>query len=270
MPILGQGTWRMGESKSHREQEVAALKLGLDLGLTLIDTAEMYGDGGAEEVVAEAIAGRRKEVFLVSKVYPHNGTRDGVAKACERSLRRLKTDYLDVYLLHWRGSVPLEETFEGFMALKKAGKIRSYGVSNFDVSDMEEAQGVTGGDAIVTNQVMYNLAHRGIECDLAAWCRERSIPIMAYSPVEHGRAEQKGMLGNVVLTAVAARHEATPAQVALAWLLRRGTVAIPKASNPKHIRENRGALDINLTPEDLAALDNGFPQPARKLSLEMR
>jgi len=270
MPVLGQGTWRMGEDRSQRKAEIAALRLGLDLGMNLIDTAEMYGEGGAEEVVGEAILGRRSEVFLVSKVYPHNATRRGAIEACERSLQRLKTDYIDVYLLHWRGNVPLAETLDAFHQLKEAGRIRDYGVSNFDVADMEEAMALPGGDEIATNQVLYNLMHRGIEWDLLQWSRKRGIPIMAYSPVGNNRAEQKQMFGNAVVKTIAARHEATTAQVALAWLLREPeVVSIPKALRPDHLRENRAALEIQLTDEDIQELDQAFPPPNRKVSLEM-
>ena len=265
IPLLGQGTWRMGEDTARRKSEVAALRYGLDLGMNLIDTAEMYGEGGAEEVVAEAIAGRREEVFVVSKVYPHNATRRGAIEACERSLQRLKTDYIDLYLLHWRGGVPLVETVAAFEQLKETKKILEHGVSNFDVSDMEEWMGVRGGDEVATNQVLYNLANRGIEWALIPWSRERRIPIMAYSPVA-----QKGIFSDRNLTSIAAEHEATPAQIALAWVLReRDVIAIPKASQPQHIRENRAALDIELTPEDLAKIDKSFPPPSRKVPLEM-
>jgi diketogulonate reductase-like aldo/keto reductase len=271
MPVLGQGTWGMGEDPSKRLQEIAALRLGLDLGMTLIDTAEMYGEGGAEEVVGEAIAGRRSEVFLVSKVYPHNATRHGTLKACERSLNRLQTDYLDLYLLHWRGSAPLEETLEAFQSLKVAGLIEEYGVSNFDTDDMEEAYALPGGDEIATDQVLYNLMHRGIEWDLLPWCREHRIPIMAYSPIEHSPTEQAAMLNRPEIKAIAARHGATPAQIALAWVLHHKDVAaIPKASNPKHVRENRAALDLKLTSRDLAELDRAFPPPNRKVPFEVR
>jgi diketogulonate reductase-like aldo/keto reductase len=271
IPVLGQGTWGMGENRAKRQAEIAVLRLGLDLGLTLIDTAEMYGEGGAEEVIGDAIWGRRSEVFLVSKVYPHNATRRGAVEACDRSLRRLKTDYLDLYLLHWRGSVPLKETLEAFQALKGAGKIRDYGVSNFDQDDMEEALALPGGNEIVTDQVLYNLKHRGIEWDLLPWCRERGIPIMAYSPIEHSPKEQRGMLGNPHLIRVATRHKATPAQVALAWLLQQeGIVAIPKASNAAHIGENREALDLTLTDEDLREPDRAFPPPQNKIPLAIR
>jgi len=270
MPVLGQGTWRMGEDPSRRESEIAALRLGLDLGMNLIDTAEMYGEGGAEEVIAEAIADRRAEVFVVSKVYPHNATRRGALEACTRSLRRLKTDYIDLYLLHWRGDVPLSETLAAFQRLKEEGKIRDYGVSNFDVADMEEAFALPGGDEIASNQVLHNLAHRGIEWDLIPWCRERRIPIMAYSPVGHKSVEQKRMLGQPQIRAVASRHGVTPAQVALAWLLRQpDIVAIPKASQPEHIRENRAAHDLELSKRGLEELDQAFPPPDRKIPLEL-
>jgi len=265
VPVLGQGTWYMGEQRHARREEAAALRLGLDLGMTLIDTAEMYASGGAEEVVAEAIAGRRDEVFLVSKVLPGNASRRRTIEACERSLRRLRTDRIDLYLLHWRGRYPLSETLEAFQELQKAGKIRYWGVSNFDTEDMEELAALRGGSAVATNQVLYNLSRRGIEYDLLPWCRERRIPIMAYSPIEQGR-----ILQNPALQRVAARHGATAAQVALAWLLRQGdTMVIPKAARPEHVRENRAALDLVLTAEDLAELDQAFPAPTRKVPLEM-
>jgi diketogulonate reductase-like aldo/keto reductase len=260
----------MGEFRGKRNSEIAALRLGLDLGMTLIDTAEMYGEGGAEEVVGEAIADRRAEVFLVSKVYPHNATRSGAVEACERSLRRLKTDYLDLYLLHWRGTVPLVETLAAFQDLRESGKIRDYGVSNFDVPDMEEAALLPGGDEIVTDQVLYNLVNRGIEWDLLPWCRERGIPIMAYSPIEHASGGRSALLTNRVLKRIAVRHDAAPAQVALAWLLKQNVVAIPKASTPEHVRENRAALNLSLTNEDLKELDHEFPPPRRKQPLAMR
>ena len=267
MPVLGQGTWRMGEDRAQRKAEADALRYGLDLGMNLVDTAEMYGEGGAEEVVAEAIADRREEVFVVSKVYPHNATRRGGIEACARSLRRLKTDYIDLYLLHWRGDVPLAATLDAFEQLKEEGKILDFGVSNFDVSDMEEAIALPGGDEIASNQVLYNLAHRGIEWDLIPWSRERHIPIMAYSPVGHKTVEQKRMLGKI--EAVASRHGVTSAQVALAWLLRQPEmVVIPKAVKPEHIRENRAAHDLVLTDHDLEELDKAFPPPKRKIPLE--
>jgi diketogulonate reductase-like aldo/keto reductase len=265
IPVLGQGTWAMGEDPAQRRAEIAAIRLGLDLGLTLIDTAEMYGEGGAEEMIGEAIAGRREEVFLVSKVYPFNATRRGAVEACERSLRRLKTDYLDLYLLHWREEVPLAETLAAFQSLKQAGKILDYGVSNLDTDEMKEAYDLPGGEEIATNQVLYNLMHRGIEWDLLPWCRERGIPIMAYSPVE-----QRALLDHPELNLIAALHNASPAQVALAWLLQKEVIAIPKASDPTHLRENRGALDLTLTPKDLKELDRAFPPPQRKVPLETR
>jgi diketogulonate reductase-like aldo/keto reductase len=271
LPILGQGTWNMGEDPAARAAEVAALRLGLELGVNLIDTAEMYGEGGAEEVVGEAIAGRRDEVVLVSKVYPHNADRAGVIAACERSLKRLGTDRLDLYLLHWRGRVPLDETLEAFGRLRDAGKILDYGVSNFDTDDMQEAAALPGGDAIATNQVLYNLAQRGIEWDLLPWCRARGMPVMAYSPLESSPSEQRGLLGNAGLRAVAGRHGVTPAQVALAWLLHQdGVVTIPKAVKPEHVRVNRAALDIALQPEDLADLNAAFTPPKRRQPLAMR
>jgi diketogulonate reductase-like aldo/keto reductase len=271
IPVLGQGTWNMGEDPSARAGEVAALRLGLDLGMALIDTAEMYGEGGAEEVVGEAIAGRRDEVFLVSKVYPHNADRHGVQAACERSLRRMKLERIDLYLLHWRGNVPLAETLEAFVRLREQGKVRDFGVSNFDLDDMLEAAALPGGELVATDQVLYNLAQRGIEWELLPWCRERRIPLMAYSPLESSPDSQAGLLGNPQLAAVARRHGATPAQVALAWLLRQdGVVVIPKAVKPQHVRENRAALDLALTAEDLAQLDAGFPAPGRRRPLAMR
>lgn len=271
MPVLGQGTWRIGEDPSRRQSEVAALRLGLDLGMTLIDTAEMYGEGGAEEVVGEAISDRgREEVFIVSKVYPHNATRRGALEACERSLQRLKTDYIDLYLLHWRGDVPLSQTLEAFQQLKDTGVIREFGVSNFDVDDMEEATTAYPHiDEVATNQVLYNLSHRGIEWDLIPYCRERHIRIMAYSPVGHNAAEQQRTFANTTIRSVASRHDATPAQIALAWLFRDpDMVVIPKAIQPEHIRQNRAALDIELTEDDLKELDQAFPPPERRIPLE--
>jgi diketogulonate reductase-like aldo/keto reductase len=254
----------MAEDSSARNNEIAALREGLDLGLTLIDTAEMYGDGAAEQLVGEAIGGRRDEVFLVTKVLPSHATRSGTIRACERSLQRLATDRLDLYLLHWRESVPLEETVEAFSALVHSGKIRNWGVSNFDFADMEELIEVPGGDAVQTNQVLYNLTRRGIEFDLLPWCRQRRLPIMAYSPIEQGR-----LLNHSVLQRIAEQHEATPAQVALAWVLRQpGVIAIPKASTPRHVQENREALAIRLTENDLQALDQEFPPPNKPVPLE--
>ena len=268
MPALGQGTWNMGERASHRKAEVRALQAGLDLGMSLIDTAEMYGEGGAEEVVGEAIAGRRDAVFLVTKVYPHNASYAGVQAACERSLRRLKTDCIDLYLLHWQGHHAIAETFDGFEALKKAGKIKAYGVSNFDLESMEDA--VQHGTP-ATNQVLYNLMKRGIEFDLLPWSRRQRMPIMAYSPLETSGRDQAALLGNPGLQAVADAHGVTPAQVALAWVLHQdGVIAIPKAADPVHLRANRAAADLRLSDEDLAALDRAFPPPARRRALDMR
>ena len=265
IPSLGQGTWGMAEDARRRKDEVAALRVGIDLGMTLIDTAEMYADGGAEALVGEAIAGRRDELFLVSKILPENATKPGTVAACEHSLRRLRTDRLDLYLLHWRGNVLLEETLDAFAALVDAGKIRYWGVSNFDVVDMIELWRLDGGAKVATDQVLYNLTRRGIEYDLMPWCRSRNIPIMAYSPIEQGR-----LLNHRDLRDVAARHGARPAQVALAWLLRQdGIVAIPKAANVAHVRENYAALAIHLTREDLTALDRAFPAPTEAIPLAM-
>jgi diketogulonate reductase-like aldo/keto reductase len=265
VPQLGQGTWRMGESARKREAEIAALRLGLDLGLTLIDTAEMYADGVAEGIVAEAIQGRRDECFIVSKVLPENSTRAGTVAACERSLKRLKTDRIDLYLLHWRGAPKLEETLSAFEALIAAGAIRYWGVSNFDVDDMEELLALSGGTQCATNQVLYNLRRRGIEAGLLPWSRACGIPIMAYSPIEQGR-----LLHERILTAVAIRHRATPAQIAVAWVLRhRDMVVIPKSGTLDHVRENRAALDIELTEQDLGELNRAFPPPKGPRPLEL-
>ncbi|HEU4478359.1 MAG TPA: aldo/keto reductase [Pyrinomonadaceae bacterium] len=271
IPVLGQGTWGMGDDASKRQAEIDALRLGLNLGMNLIDTAEMYGEGGAEEVVGEAIEDRpRAEIFIVSKVYPHNATRRGAIEACARSLRRLKTGYIDLYLLHWREKVSLNETLEAFQSLKDAGDIRDYGVSNFDVDDMEEAYALPGGDGIATNQVLYNLPHRGIEWALLPWCQTRNIPIMAYSPIGQGGKEQKQILNHPTINTIAAQQSATPAQIALAWLLRQPElVVIPKASHPEHIRQNRAAHDIELSDQDIEELDKAFPPPDRKIPLEM-
>lgn len=263
IPVLGQGTWWMAEKPRTRQGEIDALRRGLDLGMTLVDTAEMYANGASEELVGEAIAGRRDEVFLVSKVLPQNASRRGTVAACERSLRRLRTDRLDLYLLHWRGGVPLEETMEALVALKRDGKIRHWGVSNFDVDDMRELDALGGGAAV--NQVLYNLMRRGIEYDLLPWCRQRGIAVMAYSPIEQGR-----LLAHPALRQVAVRHGATPAQVALAWVLRQeGVVAIPKAGKIAHVEENRAALDVALTAADLSELDRAFHAPAGPSPLEM-
>ena len=265
MPAFGQGTWQMGENRATRVEEIETLRLGLDLGATLIDTAEMYGEGRAEELIGEAIAGRRNEVFLVSKVYPHNASRRGAVAACDRSLRRLRTDRIDLYLLHWRGSVPLSETMEAFVTLQQAGKIRYYGVSNLDIKDMEELWIVPGGSAVATDQLLYNLARRGIEWDLLPWLRERHVPVMAYSPIEQAKLALDRKLANF-----ARKYGMTPAQVALAWLLASDDViVIPKTSRRERLKENLGALDHKLTAAQLAELDRLFPPPARSQPLEM-
>lgn len=265
IPVLGQGTWRMAEQPRRRAGEIETLRRGLDLGMTLIDTAEMYGDGAVEELVGEAIAGRRDEVFLVSKVLPDNASRRGTIAACERSLRRLGTDRIDLYLLHWRGRVPVGETLDAFQTLQRDGKIGDWGVSNFDLEDMEELVALPGAEGIATNQVLYNLARRGIEFNLLPWCTERRMPVMAYSPIEQGR-----LLGNPVLRMVAARHGATSAQAALAWVLREdGVVAIPKAGTLLHVEDNCAALDLKLTPQDMAELDREFGPPTRVQPLEV-
>jgi diketogulonate reductase-like aldo/keto reductase len=265
IPALGIGTWNMGDARKTRADEIAALQLAVDLGMTVVDTAEMYGDGAAEELVADALAHRRDEVFLVSKVLPQHATTRGTIAACDASLRRLKTDRLDLYLLHWRGSVPLADTLEGFARLERDGKIRRWGVSNFDTDDMEELTALDEGARVAANQVLYNLTRRGIEYDLLPWSRAHAVPVMAYSPLEQGR-----ITGRKALQAVAARLGATPAQVALAWVLREpGVIAIPKSGRPERVRENRAALDLTLAPEDLAELDQAFPPPTRKKSLEM-
>ena len=265
VPALGMGTWNMGDDRATRAEEIATLRLGLDLGLRLIDTAEMYGEGLSESLIGEAIAGRRDEVFLVSKVYPHNASRRGIAAACERSLRRLGTDRLDLYLLHWRGDVPFEETLEGLQALQREGKIRQYGVSNLDLSDMEEWWDAPGGDQIAVNQLLYNLSRRGIEWDLLPWLRERRVPVMAYSPIEQAR-----LVRHPKLVRFAQECGMTPAQVALAWLLARDDIiAIPKTGHPDRLRENIGALSHTLTAEQLATLDSIFPPPKGPRALEM-
>jgi diketogulonate reductase-like aldo/keto reductase len=265
VPVLGLGTWGLGERDTRGAEIVTALRLGIELGMTLIDTAEMYGDGGAEEIVGEAIKGRRDEVFVVSKVYPNNAGRKKIAAACERSLKRLGTDRIDLYLLHWREDVPLLETVEGFEALRLAGKIRRWGVSNFDVADLEELWRLPGGPACAANQVLYNLMRRGIETGLFPWCRELHVPIMAYSPIEQGK-----LLAKPALKEIAAARGVSPARVALAWLLRHdGVIVIPKAADPTHVRDNHAALDVELTAAELTTLDRAFPRPRQKGRLEM-
>ena len=267
VPALGQGTWYMGERRADGAAEANALRMGVDLGMTLIDTAEMYANGGAEAVVAEAVSGIRDQVFIVSKVLPQNASRAGVAAACERSLKRLKTDRIDLYLLHWRGSYALAETVAAFEALKAAGKIRYWGVSNLDTDDMNELLGVPGGSACAANQVLYHPDSRGIEFDLLPWCGKHGVPVMAYSPLGH---HVRKLLGSSALQAVARRHDATPAQVAIAWGMRTGNViSIPKAADVAHVRENAGADAITLTAEDLAAIDAVHRPPKRKQSLDL-
>jgi diketogulonate reductase-like aldo/keto reductase len=265
VPAFGLGTWNIGDTRAQRAEEIATLRAGLDAGARLIDTAEMYGDGRSEELVGEAIAGRRDEVFVVTKVFPHNASRKGVPAACERSLKRLKTDRVDLYLLHWRGNVPLAETMEAFAALQKAGKIRHYGVSNLDLADMQELWRVPGGAAVAANQLLYNLTRRGIEWDLQPWLRERRVPIMAYSPIEQGR-----LLREPRFNAFAKRHGMTPAQAALAWLLaQEGVIVIPKTGRRDRLKENLGALDLVLNADQIKELDGLFPPPASAQALEM-
>ncbi|WP_313593457.1 aldo/keto reductase [Agrobacterium cavarae] len=265
IPALGIGTWNMGESNAEEAQEVASIRKAVELGMTVVDTAEMYADGRSEEIVGKAIADLRDEVFLVSKVYPFNASATGTIEACERSLKRLGVDHLDLYLLHWRGSHPLEETVAAFEKLKQSGKIRDWGVSNFDTDDMEELFEVENGRNCAVNQVLYNLSRRGVEYDLLPLCQEKGVPLMAYSPIEQGR-----ILNNHELIRIAKAYQATPAQVALAFLLERdGVVAIPKSAKPERVEENRGATDLDISDEDWASLDAAFPPPTRKTSLAM-
>ena len=271
IPILGMGTWQMGENPKHRQREIDALRRGFELGLSLIDTAEMYGEGGAEEVIGQALlsgkadASRRSDLFLVSKVYPHNASKRGAIAACERSLKRLNTDYLDLYLLHWRSSIPLAETLDAFQTLQQSGKIRSYGVSNFAVKDMEAAIHRPGGSGITTNQVLYNLMRRGIEWDLLPWCRQHQMPIMAYSPIEQGR-----LLTHPILKAMAQSRNVTAAQVAIAWLLHQDhVIVIPKSSRIEHVEQNRAALDLQLSGDELNTLNAAFSSPTQPTPLEM-
>jgi len=262
---LGLGTWRYGEERSRRAQEIATLSAALDAGATLIDTAEMYGEGAAEALIGEALAGRRDAAFIVSKVYPHNATRKGTQAACERSLKRLKTDRIDLYLLHWRQSTPLEESVEALAALERGGKIRHWGVSNLDLSDMHELWDLPEGRGVQTNQLLYNLSRRGIEWDLLPWLRERRVPVMAYSPIEQARLVRHRGLADF-----ARRHGATPAQAALAWLLAKdGVIVIPKTSRVERLKENLGAMELRLSKEQLAELDLLFPPPKGPKPLEM-
>lgn len=265
VPAFGLGTWYMGEDPATRAEELATLRLGLDMGATLIDTAEMYGEGDSEKLVGEAIEGRRDEVFLVDKVLPQNASRRRMSKACEASLRRIGTDRLDLYLLHWRGEVPLQETVEAFKQLRHDGKILSFGVSNFDTADMEELWSIPAGTDAQTDQVLYNLTRRGIEWDLLPWLREHRVPVMAYSPIEHSK-----LVKNQKLIQFAERHEMTPAQVALSWLFAKpDVIVIPKASQREHLIENLGALEHHLTKTQLLELDRLFPAPSRQVPLEM-
>jgi diketogulonate reductase-like aldo/keto reductase len=266
MPVFGLGTWRMGEHLDRFQDETDLIRGALDLGITLIDTAEMYGEGGAEEVIGEAIRGRRDDLFLVSKFYPHNASRSGVVEACERSLQRLKCDCIDLYLLHWPGGIPLEQTFAGLQALQESGKIRDYGVSNFDLHDLR-AIPEAYRDRLGGNQVFYNLAHREPEWAVADWCRQRGTPLMAYSPLDQGGE----LLKSSVIAKVAENHGASPAQIALAWLLHQPeTVVIPKSARLKRIEDNLAALDIKLSAGDLQDLDSAFPAPQRAVRLGMR
>jgi diketogulonate reductase-like aldo/keto reductase len=265
VPALGMGTWNMGDAPARRADELATLRLGLDLGCTLVDTAEMYGEGLSEELVGEALQGRRDEAFVVSKVYPHNASKAGMTAACERSLRRLRTDRIDLYLLHWRGSVQLAETLQAFIALQKAGKIRHYGISNLDMADMRELWALPGGKDVQANQLLYNLTRRGIEWDLLPWLRERHVPVMAYSPIEQAR-----LLRHAGLARFAQRYEISPSQAALAWLLaQEGVIAIPKTSHPDRLRENVAAAGIELNAGQLAELDALFKPPSGASALEM-
>jgi diketogulonate reductase-like aldo/keto reductase len=262
---LGQGTWHFAESPARRSEEVASIRLGIELGMTVIDTAEMYSNGAAEALVGEAIAGRRSEVFLVDKVLPHHANREGTLRACEASLGRLGVDYIDLYLLHWRGRIPFVETIEGFAELKLHGMIRYWGVSNLDIDDMIELSGVPGGDEVQTNQILYNLTRRGPEYALLPWLAQHGIPTMAYSPIEQGR-----LLEHPALQPIAQRHDATPAQIALAWVLQHdGVAAIPRARTLPHVRQNAAARDIELTRNDLHDLDRAFPPPTRPRPLEV-
>lgn len=265
IPKLGLGTWEMGERPARRADEIAALREGVELGMTLVDTAEMYGDGATEELVGDALAGLRDDVFLVSKVYPHHASRRGVVAACDASLKRLRTDRVDLYLLHWRGSVPLAETVEGFDALQRAGKIRHWGVSNFDTADMAELVDEAGGGACATNQILYNIARRRPEFDLLPWLADRRIPAMAYSPVDHGRLPKRSPLDDI-----ARLRGVSVTRVALAWVLAQpGVFAIPKASRIEHVRDNRAALDVVLSDDERAQLDAYFRPPRSKRALEM-
>lgn len=270
LPTIGQGTWYMGENPGHRRAEVSALRAGVDLGLTLIDTAEMYADGGAEEVVGEALNGLRERVFLVSKVYPWNAGGQKAIAACEASLRRLKTDYLDLYLLHWSGNFTFAETVEAMETLIAQGKIRRWGVSNLDVDDMQALWQVPGGRQCATNQVLYHLASRGIEYDLLPWCQQHQLPVMAYSPLAQAGRLRSGLLNHPVVNEIAHAHSASAAQILLAWVIsHQGVMAIPKAASVEHVQQNAAALSITLSAQELAALDKAYPAPKGKTALDM-
>jgi diketogulonate reductase-like aldo/keto reductase len=265
VPALGLGTWFLGEDPANRKAEIASVRQGVESGMTLVDTAEMYGEGKTEQFLGEALQGLRDQVFLVSKVYPHNASRKGVVQACERSLRRMGTDHLDLYLLHWRGREPLAETVAGFEALRAAGKIRHWGVSNFDTRDMEELFAHADGDRCAVNQVLYNLTRRGPEFDLLPWMEARGVPLMAYSPIEQGRIPDRGALAEIAQQRGVSRW-----QLALAWVLRRpDAIAIPRSANVEHVRQNLDSLAVSLSGEELRRLDAQFVPPTRKQSLEM-
>lgn len=264
VPALGMGTWFMGDDPSQADAEADALRYGLDLGMTLVDTAEMYAHGGAEEVVGKALAGRRDEVFLVSKVLPHNASRSGIEAACEGSMARMGVECIDLYLLHWPGSYPLSETIEGFERLRDQGKIRHWGVSNFDTDAMRDLMDA-GGEACATNQILYNVSRRGPEFDLMPYCADRNISVMAYSPLEQGR-----LRGHSALAVVAEEHGVSDLQVALAWVLQRdGVIAIPKSASRTHLKQNYEAASLHLSPEDLARLEADFPAPSAQSRLEV-
>ncbi|KAA9001798.1 aldo/keto reductase [Affinibrenneria salicis] len=270
VPVIGQGTWGMGESHQLCEQEVRALQCGIDCGLTLIDTAEMYAEGGAEQVVGRAIDGRREQVYLVSKVYPHHAGGQQAINACENSLRRLQTDYLDLYLLHWRGGIPLVDTVRAMESLQQAGKIRHWGVSNLDCEDMQELWRVPGGEHCATNQVLYHLASRGIEFDLLPWCRQRDLPLMAYCPLAQAGRLRDDLFDHPLINEIAAQRALSVAQILLAWVIhRQGVLAIPKASSERHVRENAALLTLELTPEEIAQLEQAFPAPRHKVALDI-
>lgn len=270
LPAIGQGTWYMGENAGYRRAEVSALRAGVDLGLTLIDTAEMYADGGAEEVVGEALNGLREHVFLVSKVYPWNAGGQKAIAACEASLRRLKTDYLDLYLLHWSGNFSFAETVKSMETLMAQGKIRRWGVSNLDVDDMQALWQIPGGRQCATNQVLYHLASRGIEYDLLPWCQQHQLPVMAYSPLAQAGRLRSGLLNHQVVNEIAHAHNASVAQILLAWVIsHHGVMAIPKAASVEHVQQNAAALSITLSAQELAALDKAYPAPRGKMALDM-